>query len=296
MELDLTKLRHMIAIAQTRSFSRAAETLDLTQPALSRSIASLEASFGLRLFDRSRRGVEPTVMGKLIITEAEKVLRAAGDLSHNIKMYSRGEGGELSVGIGPMMTMLFPALVRPMLESSPRLDLRISTGSIRKLGRELANDQIELILGGAWDLENIPGLQMRFLGSIHMGLVARASHPLTLLDRVTISDLQRYPVASATDDRPAALNTNAGALICDNYPLLRQLVLTTDCLWLVAPALLTHDFAEHRLAEISADNLIFGDVEISVLWRSSRSLSPAAEALITETRRLFMTYNDNSAA
>jgi hypothetical protein len=74
------------------------------------------------------------------------------------------------------------------------------------------------------------------------------------------------------------------------------LVLTTDCLWLVAPALLTHDFAEHRLAEISADNLIFGDVEISVLWRSSRSLSPAAEALITETRRLFMTYNDNSAA
>jgi DNA-binding transcriptional LysR family regulator len=294
MDIDLIKLRHVLAIARTRSFSRAAETLNLTQPAVSRSIASLELSFGLKLFDRSRRGVEPTEMGKLVIAEAEKVVRAAHDLSHNMRMYSRGEAGELSVGVGPMMAMTVPSLLQPLLQRSPGLRLRILSGSSGKLGRELANDQIELILGSTWDLQGVAGLQMEILGSIRVAILVRANHPLTRLDRVAISDLRDYPVASATDDRPAALTTNTGALVCDNYHLLREMVLTTDCLWLASPTLLARDLADGRLAQIAAEDFSGSDVEIAVLWRSRRTLSPAAEALIAETRRFLSSRYDKS--
>jgi DNA-binding transcriptional LysR family regulator len=296
MEIDIVKLRHLLAIAQTRSFSRAAETLNLSQPALSRSIAALELRFGLRLFDRSRRGVEPTAMGRLVIAEAQKVVRAAHDLGHNITMYSRGEMGELSVGVGPMMAMTVPELVQPLLQRSPRLSLRITSGSSGKLGHELANDQIELILGSAWDLQGVPGLQKEILGSIRVGILVRAGHPLTRLERVALSDLQDYPVASATDDRPAALTANVGAITCDNYHLCREMVLTTDCLWLASPTLLARDFADGRLVQISADDVLGGDVEIAVLWRSRRTLSPAAEALIAETRRFLSARGNNLKA
>ena len=286
MDIDLVKLRHVLAIARTRSFSRAAEALNLTQPALSRSIASLELNFGLKLFDRSRRGVEPTAMGRLVIAEAEKVVRAAHDLSHNMRMYSRGEAGELSVGVGPMMSMTVPELLQPLLQRSPGLRVRISSGSSGKLGRELVNDEIELILGSAWDLQGMPGLQKEILGKIRIGILVRADHPLTRLDRVAMSDLQNYPVGSATDDRPGALTANPGALVCDNYHLLRDIVSTTDCLWLASPTLLARDLAVGRLAQVTVEDFSGPDTEIAVLWRSRRTLSPAAEALIAQTRRL----------
>ena len=154
MEIDLTRLRHIAAIARTGSFSRAAEDLHITQPALSRSIASFEQRYSLRIFDRDRSGVVPTAMGQLVIEEAQRVLRAARDLDHNLRLYAKGEGGDLAFGAGPLLAMLLPDLGRRLLAESPAIQLRASVRTPDYLVQELLDDRIELIFGNSWNIRD----------------------------------------------------------------------------------------------------------------------------------------------
>ena len=74
--LELRLLRHALALSQFRNFARAAEALDMAQPTLSRSIAALESGLGVRLFDRGRKGLEPTAFGRVLLERGEALLRA----------------------------------------------------------------------------------------------------------------------------------------------------------------------------------------------------------------------------
>ncbi|MEI8352823.1 MAG: LysR family transcriptional regulator [bacterium] len=67
---DMRRLRHALALAEHRNFARAATALHITQPALSRSIQSLEDALGVHLFDRNPRDVEPTAFGELVLRHA----------------------------------------------------------------------------------------------------------------------------------------------------------------------------------------------------------------------------------
>ncbi|MEV7991323.1 LysR family transcriptional regulator [Streptomyces sp. NPDC086077] len=74
MEVEIRHLRAFTAVARCRSFSRAAQELLITQPALSRTVAQLEAALGVRLLERTSRRVEPTDAGKEFLQQAEQVL------------------------------------------------------------------------------------------------------------------------------------------------------------------------------------------------------------------------------
>ncbi len=76
--LDLKLLHQALILARHRNFARAAEALHLTQPALSRSIAGLEAALGEKLFDRTRQGVEPTSFGRMLLARAGARAAAGG--------------------------------------------------------------------------------------------------------------------------------------------------------------------------------------------------------------------------
>ncbi len=67
MDIDIRLIRHVLMLARHRNFARAAEQLHLSQPALSRSIARLEETLGVALFDRTRDGVIPTDYGRIVI-------------------------------------------------------------------------------------------------------------------------------------------------------------------------------------------------------------------------------------
>ncbi|MEW2423976.1 LysR family transcriptional regulator [Streptomyces nigra] len=76
MEVEIRHFRAFAAVARHRSFSRAAEELSITQPALSRTVAQLEATLGVRLLERTSRRVEPTDAGREFLQQAERVLAA----------------------------------------------------------------------------------------------------------------------------------------------------------------------------------------------------------------------------
>ncbi|MEJ6011938.1 LysR family transcriptional regulator [Novosphingobium aquae] len=290
MDIDLTRLRHITAIARTGSFSRAADDLHITQPALSRSIATFEKRFGLRIFDRDRSGVVPTAMGRLVIEEAERVLRAARDLNHNLRLYAKGEGGDLAIGTGPLLAMLLPDLGRHLLTECPAIHLRASVRTPEHLVQELLDDRIELIFGNSWAIRDIPDLEFYSVGSIRMAFVVRAGHPLTTQSRVTTGMLARYPQASAAGASVAGLPLETGSFICDNFHVLRELVSQTDCIWLAAPSVLADDIAANRLAPLKVDDFPDIESEVAMICRRNRTLSPAAQSLVEHLRALLTAH------
>lgn len=286
MEIDLTRLRHIAAIARTGSFSRAAEDLHITQPALSRSIAGFEQRYGLRIFDRDRSGVAPTAMGRLVIEEAERVLRAARDLDHNVRLYARGEGGDLAIGTGPLLAMLLPGLAQRLLAESPAIRLRASVRTADHLVQELLDDRIELIFGNSWSIRDVPDLEFLAIGSIRLAFMVRAAHPLAARHSVTMAALGEYPQASAAGTSVVAMAPTAGSFICDNYHVLRDLVMGSDCVWLAAPTVLAEDIAAGRLTVLNVADFQVIDSEVALIHRRSRTLSPAAKALTAHLREL----------
>ncbi len=98
--MTLIQLRHFIALAELGSFSRAAEGLHLTQPALSRSIRALEDALGQPLFDRIGRRNELTAYGRALLARARQIVFDADELRGSGPRMRQGLAGRLRVGLG----------------------------------------------------------------------------------------------------------------------------------------------------------------------------------------------------
>jgi DNA-binding transcriptional LysR family regulator len=152
------------------------------------------------------------------------------------------------------------------------------------LVEDLLEDQIELIFGNSWAVPLGTDIAIESLGAIPLRLMVRAGHPVAGKSGLSIADLQPYPVASATKFLMAGFTGRAGAFVCDNYHILRDLVLTTDCIWLSAVELVEEDIAQGRVSilELSDSAPVVSD--ISLITRQGRTLSPAARAIAHHVR------------
>ena len=124
------ELRHLVyfrQVAEELHFRRAAETLAVAQPALSRQIAQLEKSFGAALFTRTRRRVELTEAGQLLFERLEPLLRSLKSLPEELHALARGQTGRLRVGFtGLAMATVLPGLLREFCRQFPAIRLELN--------------------------------------------------------------------------------------------------------------------------------------------------------------------------
>jgi DNA-binding transcriptional LysR family regulator len=288
MEIDLPRLRHIAAIYRLRSFSRAAEELNITQPALSRSVATFEERCGFRIFDRGRGGVVPTAVGEAVVQEVERVLRSVHDLKHNLRLHRDGEVGRIAFGIGPLAaSLILPPLSRKLLRETPGLRIVASTQPAELLLQQLLGDEIEMIFANSWKLDSAPDVMATAIGSIRLAVIVRADHPLAGRKHIGMADLQAYPTATPVEHAMKSLpGSAAGGFVCDNYHILRETVLGTDCTWLAAPSLLADDLRTGRLRQIEPIDLPPFRNELSLIRRRGRTMSPVAQVVIDSVRQI----------
>jgi DNA-binding transcriptional LysR family regulator len=284
--MDLTRLRHILAIARTGSFSRAAEAEGITQPALSRSVAAFEKRHGVILFDRGRSGVFPTPAGMLVIEQARKLLAISGELERSLHLYGTGAAGRVAMGIGPMMaSLLLSELARSLLQSHPQLSLVTSVRTPEHLLPELLDDRIEMIIGTGWQIGRAPGITREPLGTLTLGVTVRSDHPLVHQSEVVMADLARFPVASAVELVPEGFG-NAGMFVCGNFHILRDTVRHTDCVWLSSPTFVANELDSGDLVQITVADMEPVRSAICILWRQGRTRSPAALAVADQVRAM----------
>jgi len=132
--VNLAQLKYVVALDEHRHFFRAARSCGVTQPTLSTQLAKLEHELGVKIFDRDRRPVEPTDLGRQIVDQARRVLREAGRFEELIMEAREVVAGDLRVGVLPTLApYLLPRFVADLSRRHPGISLAVE---------ELVTDQI----------------------------------------------------------------------------------------------------------------------------------------------------------
>lgn len=283
MNDELTQLRQIVAIARTGSFTRAAQELHITQPVLSRSIASFEARNGIRLFERGRGGAKPTMLGASVIADAAKLLRSASSFRDNLQLYRRGDAGCVAIGLGPLLaSVVLPDVGKALLRQRPRLKLSTVIRPLDQLVAHLMDDAVELVFGNSSQFAKMAEITATPLGILNLALIVRREHPLAGAGDLSVADLTVFPIASAVDLPAASLCDDGGSFICDNFHILRETTLGTDCIWLSSPAFVAGELELGELVVLNVTDMPLRQSVISVTHRKGRQLSPAALHVIDE--------------
>jgi DNA-binding transcriptional LysR family regulator len=147
MSLDPRLLRSFVILADELHFSRAAERLHMTQPALSQQIRRLELQLGVELFERTRSRVSMSDGGRAILDAARNAVEAAGSVEETAAAVARGERGELRLGFSPGVHYVAQAILAEAGRRLPAVRTRARQDSSGALARAVAKGELELALG-----------------------------------------------------------------------------------------------------------------------------------------------------
>jgi LysR family nitrogen assimilation transcriptional regulator len=145
--MDLKTLRYFVFVAEARSFSKAAVQLRIAQPALSRQIRKLEDEIGVPLVLRTRRQLELTDAGLLLLQRAHSLLRQVGQTADDVRAHGTRVQGTITIGVSPTISdSLVPHIVRASAERHPELRLNFVEGFSGFIFQRLINQELTLCL------------------------------------------------------------------------------------------------------------------------------------------------------
>src|SRR5690349_4806553 len=208
MSIDLKQLKYFLAVAEEKSFSRAAERLHISQPPLSQQIMKLESELGVRLFARTTRSFELTVAGKALMAEASELLGRMRMTIDTIRQIDRGEGGRLRVGIvGSAMWGPIPSLLEEFQTKFPRVTWTLHESGPNVQYDALRAKQIDV---GFWrepkldedDLKN-DHLKQELCFRENVCVAVNEHHPLATLPYIELTDIRDEPMLTLALDKSA---------------------------------------------------------------------------------------------
>lgn len=196
--MTLVQLRHFVLLADKGSFVQAAAALFLTQPALTRSIQSLEDELGGALFDRLGRRIALTPFGREVLQRARRLVADAESLKQTGRGLHAGLIGTLRIGLssGPGALLSTPLMLH-MAGHHPKLQLQISRGNTGVLIDALREQQLDALVVDVRSMRPSTDLQVSQVFELPAGFLVRPDHPLIRSGQpVGIDEVLAYPIAS----------------------------------------------------------------------------------------------------
>ncbi|WP_408597255.1 LysR family transcriptional regulator [Pseudomonas sp. PLMAX] len=193
--MDLRQLRHLVALADYRSFGRAAEAINLSQPAFSRSIQTLERDLDCALVERSSREFRLTGQGQLVLQHARRLLAGSQALHNELTQYNGLTGGELHFGSGPYPAqLLVPEALAQFIQAHPAIRTRFHLGDWEQLALWLREQQIEFLVADSRYFTGDPQYQVQLLRPRRGRFFCRIDHPLANRQNLSLRALLDYAV------------------------------------------------------------------------------------------------------
>jgi len=198
--LKMGELRVFTAVLEHRSFRKAAAVLHLTQPAVTKAIAGLEDTLGVKLFDRVSNGVEPTVHGRSFAPRAQAVFDELRRAAQDLALLSSGAIGSLRVGVLPLPAIPFvPVAVNRLLDQHPGILVSLVEASETELLDRLRKRDIELAILRLALVDPADDLRVDRLFDERLCVVAAQTHALATRDNLQWPELleQRWVMPPA---------------------------------------------------------------------------------------------------
>ncbi|HEX5450764.1 MAG TPA: LysR family transcriptional regulator [Candidatus Limnocylindrales bacterium] len=283
--MQLAQVEGFVEVAHRGNLSRAAESLFITQPALTARLRALEAEVATPLFRRGRRGMTLTEAGRAFLPHAERALRSLRDGTMLVGQLPIADA--LILGAAPAIsTYTLPGLLVRFDAVRPDTRLLVRTGH--------SEDIVELVVRGDVDVGLIraihhPDLESRLLLEDELALVAQPHHPLARRRRITVAQVRDarlilFDRTSSFYDLTRNLFRQAGSpprgvLELDNIDAAKQMVLAGLGVALLPITAIRDELASGRLRRIELVGTPPIERQIVAVRRRERSSpSPAAEA------------------
>lgn len=240
MAIDLKKLRHVVETARFESVTRASEALLITQSALTRSIAEVEAELGIQIFIRLPRGVRVTDMGANFVKRAQRIIGDVENLITDVTDYRELNTGRFRLGVTlPTYQRFISGALGLLARNNPNLVIEIATGSTNVMARGLTAGNFDAVVGHAGLLCQWPDLEISIIANFYHAMMLRANHPVSLKRKITELDILELPLLLPSFVQPlqngiAALHAKnnlpppSPKYICDDFENVMTIISATN--------------------------------------------------------------------
>ncbi|EIV5396987.1 LysR substrate-binding domain-containing protein [Klebsiella pneumoniae] len=292
------RLRHLhtfVAVAQQGTLGRAAETLNLSQPALSKTLNELEQLTGTRLFERGRLGAQLTLVGEQFLTHAVKVLDALNSAGQALNRKEGLNNDIVRIGALPTAALgILPTVIGQFHKQQKDITLQVATMNNTMLLAGLKSGEIDIGIGRMSDPELMSGLHYELLFLESLKLVVRPGHPL-LQETVTLSRVMEWPVVVSPKGTVPRQNAEAllqsqgckmpaGCIETLSASLSRQLAVDFDYVWFVPSGAVKDDLRRGVLTALPIATQGAGE-PIGILTRVDATLTPGTQTLLSAIRK-----------
>lgn len=262
------KFRHLqtfVEVARQKSVIKAAGLLNVSQPAVTKTIRELEEALGVSVFERDGRGIRITRYGEVFLRHAGAALTALKQGLDSVSQERTGEAPPIRVGALPTVsTRIMPRAMELFLREETWSRIKIVTGENAVLLEQLRVGDLDLVVGRLASPDNMTGFSFEHLYSEQVVFAVRAGHPLLSGKRSPFSDLSRYTILMPTRGsiiRPFVesflIANGAGGLpnqietVSDSFG--RAFVRASDAIWIISAGVVAGDVDDGLLALLPID-------------------------------------------
>jgi len=187
--MTITQLLYVLAIAEHKNFTKAAEKCFVTQPTLSTQIQKLEDELGILIFDRSKKPIELTEVGRKIVFQAKNIVNESDRIQDIVDQQKGFIGGEFKMGIIPtVMPTLLPMFLKTFIKKYPKVKLKIEELTTEDIITKIKDGHLDAAIVST-PLENESIKERVLFYEPFVGYIP-ANHRLSSKKKIDVSDLE----------------------------------------------------------------------------------------------------------
>lgn len=305
--LKFKYLQLLVTVGEQRNIFKAAQIHNMAQPAATKIIRDIESTLNINLFERSSRGVTPTLYGDVLIKHAKLILSQVKHASEELSSLQGGLSGRVTVGsLLAASATLLPNAITQLKKNRPNVSVSLMEGTGDKLLNSLKIDDLDIMVGRIPEAPDEDGLVNEVLYYEPVVIVTRTDHPLQSKGRLSLKDLvnedwilppretmlrKEIDLAFHKEGLDVPSNPVESVSILTNRALLKNSDMIT-----ALPLQVVLIYEEIGLLKRLDIPLIIEPGPIGVTLRAQRELPPAAhyllEALREEAAELTKKYKD----
>lgn len=189
--MEIRQLRHLVAAIDTGTLSVAADSVFITQPALTRSLQNLEHELGVELLQRLPRGVVPTEAGELLYRHAHLIINEVNKIKADVPLVNKGVAGNLKIGAGALFARhIVDDVIWQLATEHKELSMSITVGFFEDLVGQLVEGSLDVIFSNLPSAKVPEGLIVEPLSDLTVAFVTNKEHPLAQKESCDVKDLE----------------------------------------------------------------------------------------------------------
>ena len=297
--MEFRQLRHFVAAVESGNLSHAARKVHISQPALTRSIMTLEHLMRTRLLDRKPRGVVATPTGELFYQHAKLILNECNRAKDEVTGVETGSIGRVNIGIGAMFaSFIIDEVAGRISDAYPKLHLSITEGFYEDLVEQLHDGSIDAIFTNFPIAFTASDLALEPLWAVTAVTLVSARHPLARKRKITIADLSdakwvvvNQPHVAGTFDQlfaKSGLALPGSTTRTNSLALIKSLVLRRGFVSFLPEHLVADEISRGELVILKLPDARF-ERRAGLILRSGIAPRPALSHVLGEIRNVCAT-------